>query len=94
MNNRPVRGLVFGPTNGEISLSESGKRLRVENTTAGRAGGVFKDSVEYGQTRSKTLLLRDEEVDNPMESTISAAEQRVADTQTSLQGDGRILSLA
>ena len=85
---------MLGPTKGEISLSESGKRLRVENTNAGRSGGVFKDSVEDVQTRSKTLLLRDEEVDNPMESTISAAEQKVADTQTSLQGDGRILSLA
>ncbi|XP_013617040.1 PREDICTED: uncharacterized protein LOC106323468 [Brassica oleracea var. oleracea] len=94
VNNKPVRGLVFGPTKGEISLSESGKRLRVENTPAGRAGGVFKDSMENGQTRSKTLLLHDEEVDNPMESIINLAEQRVADTQTSLQGDGRILSLA
>lgn len=94
VNNRPVRGLVFGPTKGEISLSESGKRLRVENTTTGRAGGVFKNSVENGQTRSKTLLLRDEEVDNPMESTISVAEQKMADTQTNLQGDGGIFSLA
>ncbi|KAG2275645.1 hypothetical protein Bca52824_058200 [Brassica carinata] len=94
VNNRPVRGLVFGPTKGEISLSESGKRLRVENSTTGRAGGVFKNSVENGQTRSKTLLLRDEEVDNPMESTISVVEQKMAGTQTNLQGDGGILSLA
>ncbi|KAG7547784.1 Ribonuclease H domain [Arabidopsis suecica] len=37
---RPTRGLVFGPTRDEVMLSESGKRLRVEHTRVGRAGGV------------------------------------------------------
>lgn len=38
---RPMRGLVFGPTRGENELSASGKRLRVERDSIGRAGGVF-----------------------------------------------------
>ncbi|XP_048596345.1 uncharacterized protein LOC125578102 [Brassica napus] len=37
----PTRGLVFGPTRGETGLSVSGKRLRVENVSVGRPGGVF-----------------------------------------------------
>lgn len=37
----PTRGLVFGPTRGEIGLSMSGKRLRVENECVGRPGGAF-----------------------------------------------------
>ncbi|XP_013607689.1 PREDICTED: uncharacterized protein LOC106314355 [Brassica oleracea var. oleracea] len=45
LNNKPARGLVIGPTKGEVSLSESGKRLRVESLEAGRAGGAFRESV-------------------------------------------------
>ncbi|CAA7042517.1 unnamed protein product [Microthlaspi erraticum] len=37
-NNRPTWGLVYGPTTGEVELSESGKRLRVERSNVGRAG--------------------------------------------------------
>lgn len=37
----PTRGLVFGPTKGEIELSVSGKRLRVEKESVGRPGGAF-----------------------------------------------------
>ncbi|KAG2306717.1 hypothetical protein Bca52824_026465 [Brassica carinata] len=40
-NNGPTRGLVFGPARGEIDLSGSGKRLRVEKESVGRPGGVF-----------------------------------------------------
>ena len=94
VNNRPIRGLVFSPTKGEISLSESGKRLRVENIDAGRSRGVFSDGVEEVRSMSKPLLLRDEALDNLMESTISEVDQRVADIQTSSQGDGRIVPLA
>ncbi|CAG7906475.1 unnamed protein product, partial [Brassica rapa] len=46
LSNRPTRGLIFGPTKGEISLSESGKRLRVEKAEVGRAGGAFREVVE------------------------------------------------
>lgn len=94
VNNMPVRGLVFGPTKGEISLSESGKRLRVENVDAGRAVGVFRDRVDEIKTMPKPLVLRDEEVDNPMESNISEVEQGVADIQTNSQVDERVMSLA
>ncbi|CAL9233449.1 unnamed protein product, partial [Arabidopsis halleri] len=39
--NKPTRGLVFGPMSGEGELSTTGKRLRVENHSLGRRGGVF-----------------------------------------------------
>lgn len=39
--NRPTRGLVFGPSSNEVVLSNSGKRLRLERTNVGRAGGIF-----------------------------------------------------
>ncbi|CAL9241589.1 unnamed protein product [Arabidopsis halleri] len=38
---RPARGLVFGPTREEKVLASSGKRLRVENGSMGRPGGIF-----------------------------------------------------
>ncbi|WZY86310.1 LOW QUALITY PROTEIN: hypothetical protein YC2023_032694 [Brassica napus] len=66
LNNRPIRGLVFGPTKGEISLSESGKRLRVKNSEARRSGGVLRDRVEDGRCMPARLQLRDEELENPM----------------------------
>lgn len=57
----PIRGLVFGPTRGETGLSVSGKRLRVENASVGRPGGVFagvgelrrdeKDTKQGGEQR-------------------------------------------
>lgn len=44
--NRPVRGLVFGPTKSENSLSLSGKRLRVEKDNVRRMGGAFVSSTD------------------------------------------------
>ncbi|KAL9816761.1 hypothetical protein AtNW77_Chr4g0281621 [Arabidopsis thaliana] len=50
--NKPVRGLIFGPTKGESSnlvgdaLSANGKRLRVEQRSVGRPGGVFVSGLE------------------------------------------------
>lgn len=55
---------------------------------------MFSDGVEEVRSMSKPLLLRDEALDNLMESTISEVDQRVADIQTSSQGDGRIVPLA
>lgn len=75
-NNMPVRGLVFGPAKGKISLSESGKTLRVENSDAGRPGGVFRDSGEVG-FQSKPLQLRDENLENLMEITRSEEEKQM-----------------
>ncbi|CAE5964586.1 unnamed protein product [Arabidopsis arenosa] len=40
-SNAPTRGLVFGPGRGEVLGISSGKRLRVENESVGRAGGVY-----------------------------------------------------
>ncbi|EOA18311.1 hypothetical protein CARUB_v10006824mg [Capsella rubella] len=40
-NNRPTRGLVFGPPRREGDFAASGKRLRVEDGFVGRPGGVF-----------------------------------------------------
>ncbi|KAL9307967.1 putative transcription factor interactor and regulator CCHC(Zn) family [Arabidopsis thaliana] len=39
--NRPMKGLVYGPSREEVVRSNSGKRLRVERESIGRAGGVF-----------------------------------------------------
>lgn len=44
--NRPMRGLVFGPSREELQLSESGKRLRLEKSNPGRAGGYFVNDRE------------------------------------------------
>ena len=93
LNNRPVRGLVFGPTKGEVSLSESGKRLRVESTDVGRLGGVFGDRGEEAQITSR-LQLQDEELENPLESIISETEQQETDILSNPQGDERVLSVA
>lgn len=38
---RPTKGLIFGPTFGDKELSSSGKRLRIERESYGRAGGIF-----------------------------------------------------
>lgn len=92
--NRPVRGLVFGPAKGEISMSESGKRLRVENTNVGRSSGGFRDSEEDERARLEPLKLRDEELENPMDSIISEMEHGGAEVQMEVQEEGRILSLA
>ncbi|XP_048616271.1 uncharacterized protein LOC106392972 [Brassica napus] len=94
VNSRPVRGLVFGPTKGEISLSESGKRLRVENSEAGRSGGGLRERVEDGRCMPARLQLRDEELENPMESIISETEHGRADIQTTSQEEERVVSLA
>ncbi|KAG2274425.1 hypothetical protein Bca52824_056980 [Brassica carinata] len=37
----PMHGLIYGPARGEVNLSLSGKRLRVEKESIGRRGGVF-----------------------------------------------------
>ena len=42
----------------------------------------------------KPLQIRDEELENPMDSTISEMEQRETEAQMEAQGDGRILDLA
>lgn len=94
LSNRPTRGLIFGPTKGEISLSESGKRLRVEKAEVGRAGGAFREVVEGSGFTPRPLQLRDEALDNPMESNISETEQRQITAVSNSQGDEGSLTLA
>ena len=91
--NRPVRGLVFGPTKGETNLSTSGKRLRVENSDAGRPGGVFRDSVEV-RVMPKLLQLRDEGLENPMEIIRSETEKQMVEELTTVQVEEVVGSLA
>ena len=91
--NRPVRGLVFGPTMGETNLSTSGKRLRVENSDAGRPGGVFRDSVEV-RVMPKLLQLRDEGLENPMEIIRSETEKQMVEELTTVQVEEVVGSLA
>lgn len=52
---RPMRGLIFGPPQASADLSITGKRLRVERDCVGRPGGVFvkgRDD-EVGMERRK-----------------------------------------
>lgn len=57
--NKPMRGLVFGPTRGELEQSESGKRLRVEYGNAGRLGGVYTEAGELsGDGSGRNLSFR------------------------------------
>ena len=44
---RPTRGISFGPTIAETKMSDSGKRLRVEKQSMGRAGGVFVGAASH-----------------------------------------------
>lgn len=66
----------------------------MKNVEAGRSTGEFRESMTGVSGLPGLLKLRDEEVENPMESTISEMEQREADIQSDSQGDGRVLSLA
>lgn len=43
---KPMRGLVFGQTGEDITLSTSGKRVRIEKEGTGRSGGVFFTGVK------------------------------------------------
>ncbi|KAG2293406.1 hypothetical protein Bca52824_040075 [Brassica carinata] len=82
LSNRPTRGLLFGPTKGEISQSESEKRLRVDKVDVGRAGGVFREKVEGIGFTSWPL------------HNISETEQRQITTLSNSQGDEGSLTLA
>jgi len=42
----PGRGLVYGPTRGDLGGVSPGKRLRVEHVSVGRDGGVFTNGSE------------------------------------------------
>ncbi|KAG7599606.1 Endonuclease/exonuclease/phosphatase superfamily [Arabidopsis suecica] len=69
--NRPARGLVFGPTREEVVLSESGKRLRVENRAAGRLGGVFAGEGDHSMINARHLQSDEVEDDrNPMATAV------------------------
>ncbi|KAG2307473.1 hypothetical protein Bca52824_027221 [Brassica carinata] len=92
LDNRPVRGLVFGPTKGERTLSESGKRLRVESSDAGRPGGVFGDNVGVRDS-PRSLKLRDEALENPVEITRSETEMQMVEAQTKLREEEEVGSL-
>lgn len=85
---------MFGPTKAEVSLSESGKRLRVENIAVGRSGGVFSNRVEEVRVMPQTMQLRDEELESLMDSIISVTEQRETDILNSPKRDERALALA
>ncbi|XP_024006073.1 uncharacterized protein LOC112082788 [Eutrema salsugineum] len=51
---QPTRGLIFGPTRGEVTLSTSGKHLRVESGSVGRPGGRF-ESVEEAKKMEEVV---------------------------------------
>ncbi|VVA97545.1 unnamed protein product [Arabis nemorensis] len=53
--NKPTRGLVFGPVSHEVDRSSSGKRLRVEGENVGRQGGSFGNGIE-GEVMKSSLV--------------------------------------
>lgn len=45
---------MYGPTRGEIDLSVSGKRLRVEKESVGRPGGAFTGDGELDENEKSS----------------------------------------
>lgn len=41
---KPTSGLIFGPVKGDLEMSATGKRLRVERGNVGRSGGSFANN--------------------------------------------------
>ena len=56
---RPTRGLVYGPINGELALSASGKRLRTEKQSVGRPGGAFVNANEEIMEKGDPIKAQD-----------------------------------
>ncbi|CAL9238796.1 unnamed protein product, partial [Arabidopsis halleri] len=80
---RPTRGLVFGPTKEELILSESGKRMRVETTSVGRAGGVF--TANRANTMAEKQVLRLGEGNSG--SSVTAPEEMISDRAMVIHSD-------
>lgn len=85
---KPMRGLVFGPPSIEVELSSSGKRLRMENATVGRPGGIYRREVEG--TSETPALAQVQDVDSSptqlvvVDSNLHNEQRR----QTYLSGGG------
>ncbi|XP_024009924.1 uncharacterized protein LOC112085132 [Eutrema salsugineum] len=70
-NQKPTRGLVFGPTRGEVELSGLGKRLRVELVEAGRPGGVigtngYSENMVAGSSLNTEVVMNQVMVDGEL----------------------------
>lgn len=83
-SNRPMRGLVFGPTKGEVEMSESGKRLRVESDGVRRAGGVFGNGSGGVHTPPVSLSTAPNEI---QESIPMVSENPKSDHELVIYGD-------
>lgn len=83
--NRPMRGLIFGPTKGELGMSESGKRLRVEREGMGRAGGVF-DNGRSTQSSDVNAMKYSEE---GMEISLQKSREGMVSKELVIQEDHR-----
>ncbi|KAG7559018.1 Reverse transcriptase zinc-binding domain [Arabidopsis thaliana x Arabidopsis arenosa] len=80
-NYRPTQGLVFGPRNENVELSQSGKRLRVGSDGVGRdsasTDGVVVSVGEGSiQGAGVTRITPQDESSNPMASDVSSVEQQ------------------
>ncbi|CAA7030619.1 unnamed protein product [Microthlaspi erraticum] len=80
--NRPMRGLVFGPTTGEVERSDSGKRLRTESGNIGRVGGTFPIAEDEAYVEQGTPLdlmcVQSDLPSNPIHGEPSEGEMREA----------------
>lgn len=83
--NRPTRGLVFGPIGGDGGLSESGKRLRVENVNAGREGGAFSQS----SIGDMEIVILSESNNTDVENVLPEAKMQQREREPRLQSDGK-----
>lgn len=87
-NQRPTRGLVFGPSKEDLLLSSSGKRMRIEQESMGRAG---KNIVvcNLGPKENKS---GQSEVSNRVESEERTVEvsSDMQETSTEVDGESRV----
>lgn len=84
---RPTRGLIFGPTSKEITLSESGKRLRVEHESLGRPGGVFSTDL-IGEVMVVTSTQRNEDIETAESMRLEESSVVVRNTSIEPPLDG------
>lgn len=81
-SNRPVRGLVFGPTRREVELSNSGKRMRMEEGTVGRPGGVFSTESSRRVDDGVSVQKMETATENSLSVALAVGSQREKEKQS------------
>lgn len=78
-SHKPTPGLIFGPRRTEEILSVSGKRMRVDDVTEGRAGGIFMANRDVVTTKNQPAqhMVEDNEVSTTVETRIGESGQEI-----------------